>query len=141
MSSAVIWECIRNHSSFKVPVRNGPVDLSRERGNLRNVATYTSSGLVHRKAVHLNLTAKGVRLSLKSGKATRTRRPRANYYSTKFEKDVRRNGRAIANVVGRYRRDLRRAALARMSALLKSKPRTRVVAKKTTEAKKEAPKK
>lgn len=118
MAQTVVWECIRNRNSALVSTPNAPIQFSRERSNLRNVNTFTSSGLAHRKGIQLSTTKKGIRLALRSAKATAQRRPLHSQAVSKHESDRRRNFRAIAKRVGQYAPGLKRAALARAYQLV-----------------------
>lgn len=58
MSSALVWQLIKNHNSFLVKRgrthRDGAVQFSAENGNLLNVNSAKFSGLANNKTVGIN---------------------------------------------------------------------------------------
>ena len=118
MASTVVWECIKRHNAHLVKTPNSRITFSRERGNLRNINTFKSSGLAHNRVVDVRRAEKGVILRIKSPKVSRSRLPARSFDSTVLKQHFRRSHRAISKRLRGYRPDLRRAALARMSALV-----------------------
>jgi len=117
-SPDLVWFLVRKNTSFLVK-RDG-IEFSRERNNLRNLNCFRYSGLAQNKTVGLSAKPTGARMSLKSNKAARRRRPAKAYDHWKLNKDFRRVARTISTEVGRYRPDLKSAALARWTRIHRS---------------------
>lgn len=58
MSSALIWQLVKDNNSFLVKrgrtTRDGSVQFSREAGNLLNVNTFKYSGLANERTIHIS---------------------------------------------------------------------------------------
>ncbi|PAV22588.1 60s ribosomal l28 [Pyrrhoderma noxium] len=119
MSSDLTWLLLRKSNSFLVKtVPEGPV-FSKEPGNLTNLHSYKYSGLANAKTIDVSASASGIRVV--------TRKPSASVHAVKKARHVigirRGSGaRRAAGIAAKlaksgYRSDLRKAAVARVSAL------------------------
>jgi large subunit ribosomal protein L28e len=111
------WFLIKKFNSFLVK-RNG-VTFSREPGNLLNKHSPKFSGLCNRLAVDVQPVGagkKGVVLAKKT-KSGSVRKPRSAWNKVTIKRDFRHSAKAISAEVGTYRPDLKKAALARLSAI------------------------
>ncbi|KAG5461040.1 MAG: ribosomal L28e protein family-domain-containing protein [Olpidium bornovanus] len=104
-NSALVWLLTKNNSSFLVK-RSGE-QFSSEKGNLLNKNSWKYSGLANKKVVDVPL-GKNNKPYLRTGKK-----------SVRLNKGARNNAVRITKelVLGGYRADLHRAALAKMTAL------------------------
>lgn len=130
MSSDLIWELVRNNSSFLVK-RNG-AQFSTEPGNLTNLNSFKYSGLANEKAVHIKPAkeGRGVVFAVKSAKRSNLRKPATTFTSVTLKKDFRRTARSIKGELRNYRPDLKSAALARFSRLTQSSTKVAPVVQK-----------
>jgi len=140
MSSDLAWLLIRSFNSFKVDrVPEGPT-FSTEAGNLRNIHSSKSSGLANSKVIGVSDRAGVITISTR-----KTSGPSHGASGATVHTPIRRGSgpRRIAGVASNfakrgYRPDLRKAALARASALLsaqkpkKDSPPKKVRGKKAT---------
>ncbi|CDH54643.1 poly-specific ribonuclease [Lichtheimia corymbifera JMRC:FSU:9682] len=119
MSAELVWALVKNNNSFLVKRPNG-VEFTAERGNLTNLNTFKYSGLANNKAVDIAAAPRGVRVTLK--KAKQANKPAKSTHSYVIAKSRRASAKSVANLVARsgYRADLRKAALARASAVISS---------------------
>jgi len=124
MSSDLIWQCIKKHNSKIVTSKNASLYLSSERGNLTNQHSYKYSGLANAKSIDIQADGKrGVILATPATGSMARRRPATMYNSRKLGSN---NGRKLAKSVSAqtaasyYRRDLEKAALARVTRIAKS---------------------
>ena len=69
MSDALVWELIKDNNSFLVKrgrdARIGPVQFSKEPGNLLGVNSFKYSGIANSKSIDLSAGDDGITLSLK----------------------------------------------------------------------------
>jgi large subunit ribosomal protein L28e len=118
MSSDLLWSILRSQSSFivKRPPGIGGVEFTREPNNLMNVNSYKYSGLAQSKVVSITPA------SNKRGAIITSQSKNGKKKSTALTKGPRRTAFTVADLVARsgYRPDLRVAALARASAILRS---------------------
>ena len=122
MSSELIWQLVRNNSSFLVK-RNG-AQFTSEPGNLTNVNSFKYSGLANSRAIDISAAKKGVVVSFKSKVPGAARKPAKAYNKISLEKiSPKRHFRKVAKVITAnnnrkfYRRDLTVTALARWTKL------------------------
>ncbi|KAI7869646.1 ribosomal L28e/Mak16 [Spinellus fusiger] len=128
MSSDLVWELIKNNSSFIVK-RSG-VQFSAEPNNLMNLNTFKYSGLANTKTVAITAAARGVRIT--TTKAKKAQFPAKSGNSAVIAKSRRQTAKSVANLIARsqYRPDLRTAALARASAVISAQKPKKAVAQK-----------
>ncbi|CCI43390.1 unnamed protein product [Albugo candida] len=114
-NDSLTWLLTKNTSSFLIR-RNGN-EFAKEKFNLMNRNCRKYSGLAGNKAVDISLKDQKISLSLKKVKATR--KPLKNVNVIPLRKGARACGDTIRGNISRnfYRRDLKRAALARLSRL------------------------
>jgi len=135
-SPELVWYLVRNNTSFLVK-RNG-VEFTSEPNNLRNLNCYRYSGLAQKRTVGIANHGGSVRLTLKSKKASHSRKPASSHTHLTLNKTFRRGAKTISHEVGQYRPDLKQAALARWTKIHSS---LKGVSKKqrTRRARKQAP--
>eukprot|EP00195_Chlamydomonas_chlamydogama_P015282 CAMPEP_0202894068 /NCGR_PEP_ID=MMETSP1392-20130828/3520_1 /ASSEMBLY_ACC=CAM_ASM_000868 /TAXON_ID=225041 /ORGANISM="Chlamydomonas chlamydogama, Strain SAG 11-48b" /LENGTH=126 /DNA_ID=CAMNT_0049578619 /DNA_START=75 /DNA_END=455 /DNA_ORIENTATION=+ len=117
MSSALVWQVIRNNNSFLRKGLNGSL-FSAEAGNLANKHSYKFSGLANPKTVDISLKGDDVTFSVARNKTAK--QPKKSKYTCVIKKNARRALKSVGKQVGSYRADLKKAALGRLSALHKS---------------------
>ncbi|KAF9121930.1 CCR4-NOT transcription complex subunit 7 [Mortierella sp. 14UC] len=120
MSADLTWLLIKNNNSFLVK-RSG-VQFSSEAGNLLNKNSFKFSGLANKKTIDIAAAAsgRGVVVSTPKNKVTLT-------------KGIRKSARSVAGLTrAGYRADLRKAALARVAAVLATQKPVKVAAKKAS---------
>ncbi|GLB43672.1 putative ribosomal protein [Lyophyllum shimeji] len=124
MSSDLQWLLLRNYNSFVVKrVPEGPV-FSREPGNLRNLHSYKYSGLANEKTIDISETSEGtIQITTRKTKVAPTAvRPAFAKSTIRPRSGPRRAQGIVAQYARRgYRADLRPAAVARVSAILRTK--------------------
>eukprot|EP00741_Cyanophora_paradoxa_P013837 tig00020710_g13357.t1 len=131
MSADLVWSIIRGGNSFLVK-RNG-FALSSESGNLRNIHSFKYSGVANRGVVAVDADAKTgeVLLKVKKTSGSAHKKPASAFAKIALKKkNFRKNAAAVAKNAAAIRPDLKAAALARFSAISKSK-KASGVAKKT----------
>ncbi|KAI8145219.1 ribosomal protein L28e [Fennellomyces sp. T-0311] len=118
MSAELVWALVKNNNSFLVK-RSG-VQFSSEPGNLANLNTFKYSGLANNKTVDIRGTGRGVQVTTKIVKKANT--PAKALNKTVITKSRRATAKSVANLIAKtkYRADLRKAALARASAVYSS---------------------
>ncbi|KAG9307635.1 hypothetical protein G9A89_023200 [Geosiphon pyriformis] len=130
--SDLTWLLIKNNNSFLVK-RNG-VQFSAERGNLTNLNSHKYSGLANKKVIGVTEAPdkKGIIISKKKNRAP-FGKIASSTYETTHTKGIRRAARSFTNEYTRagYRPDLRKEALARISAVYQSQKPVKVHAKKS----------
>lgn len=114
-SDTLTWLLTKNTSSFVVK-RNGN-EFSTEKFNLKNVNSRKYSGLASGKAVDISLNDKKITLTTKIAKAAR--KPVKAENVVPLRKGARGGANTIRANISRnfYRRDLKKAALAKWSQL------------------------
>merc|ERR1712018_774195 len=119
MSAELQWMIIRNNSSFLL--KGSGQTFSKEPNNLRSKNSYRYNGLVRRKTIGVKPAADGKGIVLVTRKQSNWRRPGA-MNRTELKKDSRKTLTTIRNTIrkGRYRKDLKMAALRKASAVLRS---------------------
>ncbi|KAI0389991.1 60S ribosomal protein L28 [Xylariaceae sp. FL0594] len=124
VSADLVWEIVRANNSFLVKRKAaGGVQLSRDPLNLTNKHSRKWAGFVNEKA--LGVAPKGDKgVKVLSKKTSAANQPAKAITETSFrgDKSTRKVYVAVANQAAKngYRADLRQAAVARASAILKS---------------------
>ncbi|EGS17685.1 putative 60S ribosomal protein [Thermochaetoides thermophila DSM 1495] len=118
VSADLIWEVSRNYNSFLVKQRTGT--FSRDALNLTNQHSRKHAGFVNDKALGIVPAEKGVKVIAKKVKAAN--KPASSLYTVTYKSTARKAYKAIASQAAKhgYRADLRQAAVARASAILRS---------------------
>ncbi|XP_077441757.1 large ribosomal subunit protein eL28 [Vanacampus margaritifer] len=139
MSAHLQWMVIRNCSSFLLK-RNGQT-YSTESNNLKSRNSFRFNGLVHKKTVGVQPAADGKGVVVVIKKRAGQNRPATSYNKITINKNARATLNSVRHIIrnrkNNYRKDLRMAALRRVSAILKSQKPV-VVKKKRTRATKTA---
>ncbi|OLL27014.1 putative 60S ribosomal protein L28e [Neolecta irregularis DAH-3] len=143
VSHDLVWQCIRNNSSFIVKRKDaGQVVFSREPLNLLNKHSFKHSGLSNAKAIGVVAapSGKGISLITKNSFGKTGQKPckTLNKITFKQHKSSRKVALAIVNSTTRkrYRPDLRKAAVARTCAILLSQKEKKAAKVKTVRGKK-----
>lgn len=143
MSSELVWQIVRNNSSFLVK-RNG-VQLTSEPGNLTNVNSFKYSGLANNRTIDISATPdnKGVVVAIKSKVSGAARKPATGSNKITLNKRAaNKSFRKVAKVITSnnnrkyYRRDLTVTALARWTKLHRAILRSSGAIKKKAAARK-----
>jgi len=126
------WLIIKNRSSFLVK-RNG-AEFNSEPNNLTNLNSFKYSGLANKKAIGITTgpNNRGVTVVAKKANVA-SYKPAKNINKVTLTKGVRRSAKSFISqfTKSHYRPDLRKAALARISALYQSQKPAKVHARKT----------
>ncbi|KAF8920447.1 ribosomal protein L28e [Dissophora ornata] len=130
MSSDLTWLLIKKNNSFLIK-RSG-VQFSKEAGNLLNKNSFKYSGLANKKTIDIAAapSGRGVVVSTKKTNVPAFKPTKAHNKVT-LTKGVRKSARSVAGLtrIG-YRADLRKAALARVAAVLASQKPVKAAPKK-----------
>ncbi|GMY34534.1 60S ribosomal protein L28-2-like [Fagus crenata] len=131
----LIWEIVKKNNSFLVKEfgrGTASVQFSKEPNNLYNLNSYKHSGLANKKTVTIQSEGKDQSVLLATSKTKKQNKPAALLHKSVMKKEFRRMAKAVANQVGDnyYRPDLKKAALARLSAVHRSLKVTKSGAKK-----------
>ncbi|CAL0308728.1 unnamed protein product [Lupinus luteus] len=121
----LVWEIVKNNNSFLVKQfgrGSQSIEFSKEPNNLYNLNSYKYSGLANKKTVSIQAGGKDQSVLLATTKTKKQNKPAALVHKSVLKKDFRRIAKAVQNQVGdnHYRPDLKKAALARLSAVHKS---------------------
>uniref|UniRef100_A0A7C8Z072 Ribosomal eL28/Mak16 domain-containing protein n=1 Tax=Opuntia streptacantha TaxID=393608 RepID=A0A7C8Z072_OPUST len=121
---ALIWEIVKKNNSFLVKeFGNGTakVQFSKESNNLYNAHSYKYSGLANTKTVTVQPVGKDS-VVLATTKTRKQNKPSSLLHKSVMKKEFRRMSKAVENQVADnyYRPDLKKAALARLSAVNRS---------------------
>ncbi|KAI5118058.1 hypothetical protein M0805_005904 [Coniferiporia weirii] len=138
MSADLTWLLIRKNNSFIVKrVPEGPL-FSKEPGNLLNLHSHKYSGVANAKTIDVAQTSSGIQIV--------SRKPSASLYSVKSARHVtgvrrssgprRSAGIAAQKAKSGYRPDLRKAVIARVSALQVSQQEKKPLPEKKPRGKK-----
>jgi len=138
MSADLQWLLIRNYNAFMVKrVREGPI-FSKEPGNPMNIHSFKYSGLANNKTVDIQETPSGIQITSKKTKGS----PQT-IKGSKSTSSIRRNsssrrthGIAVSHAQRGYRPDLRKAVVARVSALQAARAGPKPVPEKKIRGKK-----
>ncbi|CAL5223390.1 g5898 [Coccomyxa viridis] len=120
--SQLVWQLVKNYNCFLHKGLNGS-QFSAERGNLYNVNSYKYSGLANEKTLHIE--AGDENISVTRSHPKHVNRPAQHKgQANKKGKNFRNTSRKLSKDVSTYRPDLKKAALARASAVNKSQRTT-----------------
>ncbi|XP_060593588.1 large ribosomal subunit protein eL28-like [Ruditapes philippinarum] len=119
-SPDLLWGIIRNNSSFLL--KGSGQTYSREANNLRARNSFRYNGLINRKTIGVEPAKDGKGVVLVTKKGGVMGRPGKAFNRIELKKGGRKTLTTIRNSVrkGRYRKDLKMAAVRRASAILKS---------------------
>jgi large subunit ribosomal protein L28e len=138
----LLWEIVKKNNCFLVK-QNGnssaKVQFSREPNNLYNLHTYKYSGLANNKTVSITPAAgEDLAVVVATTKTKKQHKPADSVHRSVLKKEFRKMARHVANQVDEnyYRRDLKKAALARLSAVHKSLRVAKAGGKKKSKGKK-----
>uniref|UniRef100_A0A672RL60 Large ribosomal subunit protein eL28 n=1 Tax=Sinocyclocheilus grahami TaxID=75366 RepID=A0A672RL60_SINGR len=126
------WMVIRNTSSFLI--KRNKQTYSTEPNNLKARNAFRFNGLIHRKTVGIEPAADGKGIQTFSHFSGQCK-PATSYEKITINKNSRTTLASVRNIIrkNKYRRDLRMAALRRVSAILRSQKPV-VVQKKRSRA-------
>ncbi|OIW17181.1 hypothetical protein TanjilG_18136 [Lupinus angustifolius] len=121
----LVWEIVKNNNSFLVKQfgrGSQSIEFSKEPNNLYNLNSYKYSGLANKKTVSIQAGGKDQSVVLATTKTKKQNKPASLVHKSVLKKDFRRIAKAVQNQVAdnHYRPDLKKAALARLSAVHKS---------------------
>ncbi|XP_030953172.1 60S ribosomal protein L28-2 [Quercus lobata] len=121
----LIWEMVKKNNCFLVKEfgrGNAGVQFSKEPNNLFNLNSYKYSGLANRKTVTIQPGGKDLSVVLATTKTKKQNKPAAILHKSVMRKEFPRMAKAVTNQVSNnyYRPDLKKAALARLSAVHRS---------------------
>ena len=121
----LIWEMVKKNNSFLVKEfgrGTQSVQFSREPNNLYNLNSFKYSGLANKKTVTIQPAGKDQSVLLATTKTKKQNKPAALYHKSVMRKEFRRMAKAVQNQIAEndYRPDLKKAALARLSAVNRS---------------------
>jgi len=132
MSSNVVWNIVRKNSAFRVKRKGCRAEFSSESGNLTNQNTFKASGLAQAKTVDVSLDSRG-NPTITVSVPKRSNMPAKARYAVRLTRGklARRSGNVSKLTSGTYfRRDLEKAALARLTRLHVARTRPAGVEKK-----------
>jgi len=115
------WLLLRNYNSHMVKrLPEGPI-FSKEPGNLRNLHSHKYSGLANAKTIDINADSNG-KVNIESRKLSSGPRviSKSHHHNSVRSRSGPRRSLGVASFNARkgYRPDLRKAAVARVSALI-----------------------
>ncbi|KAI9161668.1 hypothetical protein LWI28_019530 [Acer negundo] len=121
---SLIWEIVKKNNSFLVKQfgrGTAALQFSKESNNLYNLNSFKHSGLANAKTVTIQ-PGKDQSVVLATSKTKKQNKPASLLHKSVMKKEFRRMSKAVTNQVAdnRYRPDLKKAALARLSAVNKS---------------------
>mmetsp|Transcript_6210 Transcript_6210/g.17818 ORF Transcript_6210/g.17818 Transcript_6210/m.17818 type:complete len:129 (+) Transcript_6210:122-508(+) len=117
MSDQLVWQLVRGHNAFIRKGLNGLV-LSAEPGNLYNKHSYKYSGLANSKTIDIAEEDGAIAVTLTRPK---NKSKPAQYRSKSVSKKrVQRQAPGMAKLASSVRPDLKKAAVARVTAIAKS---------------------
>ncbi|XVE98038.1 hypothetical protein REPUB_Repub03eG0070800 [Reevesia pubescens] len=117
----LIWEIVKKNNCFLVKEfgrGNAKVQFSKESNNLYNLNSYKHSGLANKKTVTIQSEGKDQSVLLATTKTKKQNKPASLLHKSVMRKEFPRMAKAVVNQVANnyYRPDLKKAALARLSA-------------------------
>ncbi|KAJ4717948.1 putative 60S ribosomal protein L28 [Melia azedarach] len=120
----LIWEIVKKNNCFLVKEfgrGSASVQFSKEPNNLYNLNSFKHSGLANKKTVTIQPGKEQV-VVLATTKTKKQNKPAALLHKSVMKKEFRRMAKAVENQVANnyYRPDLKKAALARLSAVNRS---------------------
>lgn len=122
----LIWEIVKKNNSFLVRQfgrGTASLEFSKEANNLYNLNSYKHSGLANKKTVTIQAgDKKDLSVVLATTKTKKQNKPSTLLHRNVLKKEFRRMAKAVQNQVGDnyYRPDLKKASLARLSAVHRS---------------------
>ncbi|KAK6236440.1 hypothetical protein SCA6_011777 [Theobroma cacao] len=121
----LIWEIVKKNNCFLVKEfgrGNASVQFSKESNNLYNLNSYKHSGLANKKTVIIQYGGKDQSVLLATSKTKKQNKPASLLHKSVMRKEFPRMAKAVVNQVADnyYRPDLKKAALARLSAVHRS---------------------
>ncbi|XP_044479490.1 60S ribosomal protein L28-1-like isoform X1 [Mangifera indica] len=121
---SLIWEIVKNNNCFLLKEfgrGTASVQFSKEANNLYNANSFKHSGLANKKTVTIQ-PGKDQSVVLATTKTKKQNKPAALLQKSILKKEFRRMAKAVVNQVSDnyYRRDLKNAALARLSIVHRS---------------------
>ncbi|XP_059299628.1 large ribosomal subunit protein eL28z-like [Lycium ferocissimum] len=121
----LVWEIVKKNNSFLVKEfgsGTAGVVFTKEPNNLYNLHSYKHSGLANKKTVTIQPGGKDQSVLLATSKTKKQNKPSSLLNKSVMKKEFRRMAKAVSNQVADnyYRPDLKRASLARLSAVNKS---------------------
>ncbi|GLJ18555.1 hypothetical protein SUGI_0330090 [Cryptomeria japonica] len=125
ISGQLIWEIVKRNNCFLVK-QNGnssaKVQFSSEHNNLYNLNSYKFSGLSNKKTVSITPGGEDLAVALATTKTKCQHKPVKYVHRSILKKEFNKMAKAVVNQVADnyYRPDLKRPALARLSAVHKS---------------------
>merc|ERR1712215_661530 len=124
------WEIVRNNHAYLLKKRNVKMPFSSEPNNLMNVNSLRYNGFCPKKVIGISAKGKkGIELTYKTAK--HQNKPGKNLIKTTIEYGPRRAHDSIRKFINdnKYRKDLKKAALRRVSAILRSQRRAQTFKK------------
>ncbi|XP_065867036.1 large ribosomal subunit protein eL28y-like [Euphorbia lathyris] len=120
----LIWEMVKSSNCFLVKQfgrGSASLQFSKEPNNLYNLNSFKHSGLANKKTVSIQ-PGKDQSVVLATTKTKKQNKPAALLHKSVMKKEFSRMAKAVSNQVGDnyYRRDLKSAALARLSVVHRS---------------------
>ena len=121
----LIWEIVKKNNCFLVKEfgrGNASVQFSKESNNLYNLNSYKHSGLANKKTVTIQAGGKDQSVLFATSKTKKQNKPASLLNKSVTRKEFPRMAKAVVNQVAdnHYRPDLKKAALARLSAVHRS---------------------
>ncbi|MFQ6642614.1 hypothetical protein Gotur_017589 [Gossypium turneri] len=121
----LIWEIVKRNNCFLVKEfgrGTAGIQFSKESNNLYNLNSYKHSGLANKKTVTIQPGGKDQSVLLATSKTKKHNRPAIVLHKSVMRKECSRMAKAVVNqvVYNHYRPDLKKAALARLSAVNRS---------------------
>ncbi|KAI0510224.1 60S ribosomal protein L28-2 [Dendrobium catenatum] len=122
---ALIWEIVKKNNAFLLKqFGNGSamVQFSKEKNNLYNVHSFKFSGLANKKTVSIQPAGKDLSVVLATTKKKKQNKPISLSHRSIMKREFRKVAKAVISQVAdnHYRPDLKKAALARLSAVRRS---------------------
>ena len=119
-----VWEIVKKNNSFLVKQfgrGTAALQFSKEPNNLCNLNSFKYSGLANAKTVTIQ-PGKDQSVVLATSKTKKQNKPAALLHKSVMKKEFHRMAKAVKNQVvdNRYRPDLKKAALARLSVVNRS---------------------
>ncbi|KAG7030478.1 60S ribosomal protein L28-2 [Cucurbita argyrosperma subsp. argyrosperma] len=121
----LVWEIVKKNSCFLVKEfgrGSAGVQFSKEPNNLYNLNSYKHSGLANKKTVTIQPGGKDLSVLLATTKRKKQNKPASLLNKSVMRKEFSSMAKAVTNQVADnyYRPDLKKAALAKLSAVHRS---------------------
>ncbi|XP_020586097.1 60S ribosomal protein L28-2-like [Phalaenopsis equestris] len=121
----LLWEIVKKNNAFLVKQfgnGNAKVQFSKEKNNLYNVHSFKFSGLANKKTVSIQPAGKDLSVVLSTTKKNKQNKPSLVSHRSILKREFRKVAKAVINQVSdnHYRPDLKKPALARLSAVRRS---------------------